>query len=226
MANTPNKPNTLKFHKLNCACPPCKREKKAESGGNGVRERQKAAALSLPALGNAEVIYTEGFTPVLVADHGARNRILQIMALRAKGLNYQQVAEKLGLSYQYVRNLVWRAGKEGWLKFEDPLERFENEILPRVVDNIDYWIAQKDKKMTIEAAKGGGIFKSHQTMKIEGGAPSQVLALKIEMPPGAPEPTISAGKVVGRPRTLEITGTHEEVSEGTAETVRTGSGTV
>lgn len=207
MANTSHNPNTLIYHKPNCACPPCKRKKKAEPGGNGVRQRQKDAAASLPALGDAEVIYTEGFQPVLVADHGAKSRILQIMALRAKGLNYQQVAEKLGLSYQYVRNLVWRAGKEGWLKFEDPIERFENEILPRVVDNIDYWIAQKDKKMTIEAAKGGGIFKSHQTVKIEGGAPSQMLALKIEMPPGAPEPTITAGKVVGRPRALEIEGT-------------------
>jgi hypothetical protein len=129
------------------------------------------------------------------------------------GLDNQEIAVKLDLSYQTVRNLVYKANKAGLIHYDDPMERFENLIVPKVVDNIDYWIGQKDKKMTIEAAKGAGIFKSHQAIQVEGIAPQTVLALKIEMPPetGLEAKTI-VGHTVGRPR-REITG-NQDGSQG------------
>ncbi len=56
--------------------------------------------------------------------------------------------------------------------------------------------------MTIEAAKGSGIFKSHQAIKVENENPTAILALKIETtpPPGVSEVPIITGAVVGRPR--------------------------
>jgi transposase len=207
MSNTSNHPNTLIYHKPTCQCPPCKRRAQTEpvgSRGEGevIKARQDAAAARIPPLVTQEVIYADGFPPVLVEDRSTRARVLQVIALKQKGLNLQQCAEKLGISYSYVRTLMWKAGKDGWLKFTDPMERFEHELMPKVVDNIEYWLDQKDKKMTIEAAKGGGIFRSHQTIKVEGQAPSQVLALKIEMPEGGVAPT--AGKIIGTPRRLEL----------------------
>lgn len=204
MPNTSNHPNTLIYHKPTCQCPPCKRKKEAEPRGTGIEQQRKEAEARLPPIdSNPDVIHADGFPPVLAADRSFRTRVLQIMALRQKGLSNQQIADRLGLQLSYIKTLVWRAGKEGWLKFEDPAERFENELMPKVVDNIAYWLDQKDKKMTIEAAKGGGLFKTHQSLKVEGQAPSQVLAIKIEMPPtGNMASTPTAGKVVGKPRSF------------------------
>ena len=147
-----------------------------------------------------KVIEVAGSAPVLQDDRSFRARVLQIAALRARGLNLKQIAEELGLSHQTVKDISYKASKVGLLKYEDPYERFEQSIVPKVVDNIEYWIEQKDKKMTIEAAKGAGIFKAHQALKVESEAPQTILALKIEMPPGAEAPKIVTGRVVGKGR--------------------------
>ena len=98
--------------------------------------------------------------------------------------------------------MVYKASKEGWLKFTDPTERFQNQIVPKVVDNIEHWIDKKDKTMTIEAAKGSGIFKNYQAIRVEGQAPTTVLALKIE-PVAAGQTKVTSGHVVGVPKMIE-----------------------
>lgn len=157
----------------------------------------------LPELSSTqpEVFVAEGGVPVLMDDRSFRARVLQIAALKAHGLNLKQIAEKLGLEHSSVRGIVYKANKLNLLQYEDPYERFEQTIVPKVVDNINYWIDLKDKKMTIEAAKGAGIFKAHQAIKVEGETPQTVLALKIEMPPGT-EPAKISGRVVGKPRRI------------------------
>ena len=131
-----------------------------------------------------------------------RARVVQWIALRAKGLTNKEIATALGIAPRSLNNAIYRANKAGWLKYNNPTERFENEIIPKVVDNIDHWINLKDKTMTIEAAKGAGIFKSHQAVKVEGDAPQTVLALKIETMEGG-EAKILTGHVVGRAREIE-----------------------
>lgn len=150
-----------------------------------------------------DIFHADGHPLTLAAlNHSFKARIAQIVLLRGKGLRNKEIAEKLGLTPHSVRTLIWRAGKEGWLKFDDPLERFHNEIVPKVVDNIDYWIDKKDKRMTIEAAKGAGIFQTHQVVKNEGEAPQTILALKIETAP-SDAPKVVTGHVVGSPRRLK-----------------------
>lgn len=157
----------------------------------------KARLPELPE--NPEVIEVPGSAPVLKDDRSFGARILQIVALKARGLNNKQVAEELGLAYGTVRQIIYKASKEGLIKYDDPYERFEQSIVPKVVDNIEYWIDQKDKKMTIEAAKGAGLFKSHQAIRVEGEAPQTILALKIQMPEGTENRQLT-GRVVGKPR--------------------------
>lgn len=136
-------------------------------------------------------------------DHSFRARLAQIAAFKAMGLNLVEVAERLDLSHSTVRNIVHKGNKLGLIQYDDPFERFENQIIPKVVDNIEYWIDQKDKKMTIEAAKGAGVFKAHQAIKVEGQAPQTVLALKIEMPEASGhEAKTIVGHVVGKPRRI------------------------
>ena len=149
---------------------------------------------------NPKVIPIEGSAPVLVDDRSFKARVLQVTALLARGLTHKQIGEELGLAAGTVKDIVYKASKANLIQYDDPYQRFENSIVPKVVDNIEYFIDKKDLKMTIEAAKGSGLFKSHQAIKVESEAPQTILALKIEMPPGADVPKVLTGRVVGKPR--------------------------
>jgi len=135
--------------------------------------------------------------------HTQRMRVLRFVQLRAQGLRNTEIAEILGITPHTLNTYICRAAKDGWLKFTDPMERFAMEIVPKVVDNIEYYIDKKDKTMTIEAAKGGGIFKNYQAIKMETNAPQAVLALKIETISPDRQKVISAGNIVGKAKELE-----------------------
>ena len=108
-------------------------------------------------------------------------------------------AEKIGISKHTLRTYIYRATKRGWLQFDDPMSRIEYEIVPKVLDNLNFFLDARDKTVTVEAAKGT-IFKTYADAK---GTNTQqtVLALKIEMPDGN-ETKIVGGHIVGRPKQL------------------------
>lgn len=138
--------------------------------------------------------------PLVRENRSARARVAEFLAHKASGIKTTaEIAKKMGLRPEYLSGLLWKAGKEGWLVYSNPAERFEHEIMPNVVDNVAHFIKQKDRTMTIEAAKGGGLFKSHQAVKVEHDQPNTVLALKIETAPQS-EPQIVVGTIVGRPK--------------------------
>lgn len=150
------------------------------------------------------LIHADGLPILTLPDHSVRARVVDIVKYRREGLTYKEIGQKLDLTAATVKGYVYRAAKEGWLKFENPYERFQNEIIPKVVDNIDYWIMKKDKQMTIEAAKGGGVFQSHQAVRVEGDAPQTVLNLRIETVPLPLNalPKVVTGHIVGTPKRL------------------------
>lgn len=201
MSDTAGSPNSLSYHKPNCLCPPCQRKAKAEPRGAGERPSTVKTKARAKAFKSVQVVEPPGQPPVFMEDKSLRARAAQISAFKAMGLNLIEIADKLELSHGTVKGIVYKANKLGLIQYDDPMERFENQIVPKIVDNVEYWIDQKDKKMTIEAAKGAGIFKSHQAIKLEGEAPQTILALKIEMPTesGFEAKTI-VGHTVGRPR--------------------------
>lgn len=202
MPDTTGSPSSLQLHKPNCLCPPCQRKTQAEPGRAGKRDPKAAAKARAKAIKNpSDVVVPPGQPPVFMEDNSFRARLAQIAAFKAMNMSLQEIADRLGLAYSTVKNIVSKANKQGLIQYDDPFERFENMIIPKVVDNIEYWIDQKDKKMTIEAAKGAGIFKAHQAIKVEGQAPQTVLALKIEMPEASGlESKVIEGQIVGKPR--------------------------
>lgn len=204
MPDTTGSPSSLQFHKPNCLCPPCQRQTQTQSGGTGARDPKAKSKARAKAIKNpSDVIVPPGQPPVFMEDNSFKARLAQIAAFKAMGLNLTEIADKLGLSYSTVKNVVSKGNKQGLIHYDDPFERFENMIIPKVVDNIEYWIDQKDKKMTIEAAKGAGIFKAHQAIKVEGQVPQTVLALKIEMPESSGhESKVIEGQIVGKPRRI------------------------
>ena len=56
--------------------------------------------------------------------------------------------------------------------------------------------------MTIEAARGTGLFQSYQAAKAESEPVQTMLALKIEHADGG-ETKVITGHIVGRPRSVE-----------------------
>jgi transposase len=146
--------------------------------------------------------------PLVKANRSARARIAEYIAYKAQGLKNSEIAEKLGIKTASLNTLVSKASKNGWLVLDDPEERLEYEIKPIVVDNVKEFLTTKDNdaaklKMTVETAKGIGLFKAHQAVKVEGAAAQMVLALKFETPTA--NTSVVEGHIIGAPKIPEKT---------------------
>lgn len=115
-------------------------------------------------------------------------------------LTNKDIAEKLGISPYTLANTLYKARKEGWLEFADPLHALKYEMAPKVADNLNYWLDRRDKQVTLETAKAT-IFRQFAAEEGLQEQPTTILALKIELPDGysggeLPKPK---GMIVGKP---------------------------
>ena len=191
-----------------CGCRVCAKRRR-ESGMASPARVGEAETLAGPAgspsLDTDEGEILDADLPVLHTKHTKgtiRPIIAHWIALRSLDpeITIAAAAEKIGISKHTLRTYIYRATKRGWLQFDDPLSRIEYEIVPKVLDNLNFFLDARDKTVTVEAAKGT-IFKTYADAK---GTNTQqtVLALKIEMPDGN-ETKIVSGHIVGRPKQLE-----------------------
>ena len=141
-----------------------------------------------------------GEKPVTVETRSQRDYCAQWAALFAQGKSDQEIAETLGISVYTLKRALYQATRNGWLQFESPAERLEYELVPKAMDNADFFLGEKSERMTIEVLKGSGVFKTHQAMKVDGEVPHTVLAIKIEAP--ADGVKMMSGQIVGKPREL------------------------
>lgn len=199
-------------HKPGCICRPCtarRRKEEAIASGAGPlpptrrelsRQKQEAIDADQPAL------VTRG-KPL-------RQRIAQYVELRAMHpeLKTAEIARKLGLPPNTLYSYISRAVKLGMLKFDDPISRLDYEIAPKVLDNLNTYLDQKDKAVTIEAAKGI-LFPAYKEAKgINEDQNRNVIAIKFEFPSSGSDPIGTApgstkaisGQVVGRPKSLPV----------------------
>jgi hypothetical protein len=176
-------------HRPGCKCNPCR------------ARRRKEEALTLGVGPNAEVA---GKDPNAINVNEAnlkspKARVHQWIYFRNihPDATQKELAGMMGISHRQLQHVIAKGRNEGWLKFTDPLDSLEHEVIPKVVQNLNYWLDQKDKTVTIETAKGT-IFKQFAESKGLTEAPSTVLALKIEQPEGGYK--VSVGHIVGRPK--------------------------
>lgn len=112
---------------------------------------------------------------------------LAVVALRATGAKMAAISETLGYSEDCLRQYLSHAYKRGWINvqsFDDPNDQLEFVLKNKVVRNINQFLDENDKAVTVEAAKGLGLFKAHQVVKGEGVANlGLALSVKVEMPP-------------------------------------------
>lgn len=112
-----------------------------------------------------------------------------------------EAARQIRCGRKTLNASIQLAVEEGWLKFEDPLAKLEYQIIPKVVRNLNRFLDEGDKQVTIETAKGT-LFKAYAESKGLGETAQTVLALKIELPEGE-NLKIVAGHIIGKPRVLE-----------------------
>lgn len=125
------------------------------------------------------------------ADSKARKYAEKIVVMRAAGHDDREIAKRMKTTEQSVRQYVYLAKKNGWLDAEDePVDleaelamEIDRKIVRNIGSSLDGEMTNwQTHEMTIQAAKGRGIFKNHE--KTEGGAAQmQVVAIQIVMPP-------------------------------------------
>lgn len=199
------------FHREGCKCNACvARRRKAETLADGA-----GPAGLVPAQSNSPKAKDTILTDLPLPNHGVmRHRIklwLQWKAIEPD-LTHKDAAKRMGIAPQTLTNTIHKATKEGWLKFEDPLNEMRYEIMPMVTHNLKYYLQQGDKDVTIKTAQGT-LFK--QFLDSEGikEAPTNVLAIKIERSENDAGVAVARGKIVGTPRSLEIIDVTPETTE-------------
>lgn len=119
-------------------------------------------------------------------------------------LSHKEAGARMGIAPQTLTNLIYKATKEGWLKFTDPINTLRYESMPKVVHNLNYYLDQGDKQVTIEVAKGT-LFKKFLAEEGVQDNPTNILAIKFEQAPQSPtvDGKVVTGKIVGKPRSIE-----------------------
>lgn len=202
-------------HKPGCRCYPCKarrRKEETESGGSGEEDSKTL---------NAEIPDESALTTTVVrGSKGApRAHIAQWIAHRATdpNLTTANIAEKMGMSRTYLNHLISRAASEGWLKFDNPLDRIEYELAPQAVKNLKKFLKEEDKTVTVEFAKGV-LFPMYKEAHGVSENKQSILAIKIEFPKSETGEVIEGtkivrgGNIVGRPNIFD--GDAVEVIQG------------
>ena len=179
------------IHRTSCTCRIC-----------ACRRASKAVAQSTGAGGSALDTIRVKEKSLDTDNFGTRARVAAWLAARTEdpSITQKEIAERLGVHPRTIERDLQRAHREGWLQFDDQLDRMKYEIVPKVVDNLSHFLSEKDRTVTLETAKGT-IFKIFQESEGISDAPQTVLALKIE----AVDPDqakIITGQIVGRPKEL------------------------
>lgn len=190
-----------KGHKPDCKCLPCVSRRGAEEA-HTIPTGDGRTALA-PLVGIKEQVNRD-LPPLVGQSRKARDRVAEWIAIRASEphLRQKDIAERMGIKAHTLNNLIQNAQKKGWLVFDNPLDKIEYQIVPKVVDNLIEFLDQKDKTVTLETAKGT-IFRQYQASKGIQDVQNNVLALKIEMADSTAPVKIVTGQIVGQPRSIE-----------------------
>jgi hypothetical protein len=186
------------YHKPGCGCRPCAAR---------ARQAQAVALGSRPEASQALVPAADVLSDLPRAD-SPRTKANVALWLKMQAADpkctVKDVADHIGIAPRTLQNQIYKARKEGWLKFEDPLSEVKYGMIPKIAENLNLFLDARDKQVTIEAAKAT-IWRQFAHEEGIQDAPSTVLALKIELPAGytggdLPKPK---GIIVGKPNFVD-----------------------
>ena len=114
----------------------------------------------------------------------------------------KEIAARLGISVNTLQACIYQGRKQGWLTFEDPTNKIQYELIPKVTDQMINLVDAGDQKAIIEAFKTvvAPAYKEAQGFTKE--VTNNMIAIKIEMPPADQMPVVK-GIIVGEARTFK-----------------------
>jgi predicted transcriptional regulator len=125
---------------------------------------------------------------------GVKARVSQCLAMRALGMTDKEIADHMQISINSLHQYMWVAGKRGYLSQTHPDTRMKYEVPDKIVRNVvemlDHPNIDVRKEMTLEAAKGTGLFRQHQAIKQEGVAAMSAIQVQVIMPQGVEQPVV------------------------------------
>ena len=139
---------------------------------------------------------------IVVEDKSKRGRVARWAVLRSEGKSMKEIAESMNISPGTLATYIHQASQEGWLKIEDLTDRLEHVLSPKAVDNVEYFLTERDRTVTLDHLWGMGYYRTHQTVKGDGDHATSVLAIKIDLPPGT-EIRQAGGRISGTPKTRD-----------------------
>lgn len=142
-----------------------------------------------------------------VKGEGPRGRIAAWLMLRAvePNITIKDAAEKLGVSRRTLHSDIVKAVEHGWLKFDESMDQIRYQVIPKVIRNLNHFLDEGDRQVTIEAAKGTVFKQFAEAEGLQDNRQTTILALKLELPetPAGEQPLTLTGKIVGQPREID-----------------------
>lgn len=136
-------------------------------------------------------------------DSKVRRTVFAALAMKAQGKRNDEIAEACGITKNTLKVYMFRAHQRGWLtiqSLEDPDDALEIVLKSQTVRNLHEFLEKRDKDVTIESAKGLGLYKTHQVMKTDQPAAlAFALSVNVEMPPPGIAQVPRLGSVGGQP---------------------------
>jgi hypothetical protein len=123
--------------------------------------------------------------------------------MKIQGFDNEEIASKLNLSVRSLRQYLWIAGKNGWLKTSDPHDVAEYEITHGVIKGLKELVDYRDpdtklprQEVILRASEGLGIFKDHSKQQQEAVPNGNVLTVNVVFPEG-PRAEMRPGTTIG-----------------------------
>lgn len=183
----------------------------SSSSGTGLDRPIATGASPQPIDPNKKRRKKDGRSLVPIGDTKLYKYAMACVALRAQGWDWKSIAEELQLSEHTVKTYMHRARSQGWLNLGalvQPQDKLDYVIAAKTIENIHQGLGERTdegnltagaREMTLEAAKGIGLFKAHQVVKGDVGPQVGVaLSVHVQLPPNAEQ--LSTIKI--RPGTL------------------------
>lgn len=144
----------------------------------------------------------------------------KIATMQAAGLPNEDIAAALGIEARSIKGMMWKAGRNGWLDFDEPKNRLEYQILPKALKNLD-------EAMSSDAVLNTGMKERNAiSLKIVEGtlypqfatqaAPATnatLVGVRVEIVGGGDKSTVREGTIMGNAEyvdaeTVESRGCH------------------
>lgn len=137
-------------------------------------------------------------------DSPVRVTALKIVTMRAAGLSDEEIAKGLGIAKSTLYSYVYKAGKNGWLDFDDPKDQLEYQLMHKVVRNLDQALddeyrnektgEQVKTRVALEMAAGALYPKLAGAAQVTTGP--ALVGIKIQIVGGDPG-TMREGTIMG-----------------------------